>query len=61
MGDLNPECLTNSFELDRVSLNTMGEIRVAFPINNSVSWNLGLACGWEGMHTIMESTLFYEK
>ena len=32
----------------------MGEIRVAFSVNNLVCWNHGLACGWEGLHTIVE-------
>ena len=61
MGDLNHECLADSFKLDRVSWHIMGEIGVEFPINNSVYCNHGLAYGWEGMHTIEESTPSCEK
>ena len=39
----------------------MGEIEVVFPVNNSVCWNHGLDCGWEGLHTIVEFTPSCEK
>ena len=61
MGDLNHESLTDSFRLDHGFLFTMGEIGILFLVNISVSWNHGLTYGWEGMHTIVESTHSYEK
>ena len=61
MGDLNPECLIDFFRLDRGFGYTMGKIEVAFPVNNSTCWNHSLACGWEGIHTIVESIPSCEK
>ena len=61
MGDLNPECLIDSFRLDRGFRYTIGEIGVAFPINNFVCWNHGLTYGWEVLYTIEVSTPSYEK
>ena len=61
MGDLNLECLTESFRLNYGFLFTMSEIGIAFSVNIFVSWNHGLACGWEGIHTIVESTPSCEK